>query len=139
MDRQRFEDLADAFGGDVARWPVNEQSAALTVISAQPVWAEGVLAKASHLDQALDEWRPGEVGHALREAVIAQAPAALRRARYMTWVLGVTAGLGLAGASVAGLAVGVYLAVHSSQAQIGSPDMLSPEDAVAADVSEYGA
>ena len=139
MDRQRFEDLADAFGGDISRWPVSEQPAALIVVSAQPVWAEGVLAQASNLDQALDEWRPGEVGHALREAVIAQAPQAVRRARYMTWILGVTAGLGLAGASVAGLAVGVALAVHSSQALIGVADQISPDDAVTVDLSEFGA
>jgi len=54
MDPNRFRDLADAYGGDLERWPAAERAAAATL--AQTAEAEAILTEAAALDAALNAW-----------------------------------------------------------------------------------
>jgi hypothetical protein len=109
MDRARFEELAEAYGGAVARWPAEARGAAQAFLSAEPEAAREILARAESLDAALDAWRPMPVRHELRERVVARAPRAIRGAEWLSWVLGAGAGAGLAMACAAGLVLGVFM------------------------------
>jgi hypothetical protein len=109
MNRDRFEALAQAYGGSVARWPAGERDAAAVLMTAEPDFARAVLAEAGALDAALDAWRPQAVSHELREAVIAKAGLARARPGLRGWLWGAGAGAGLAAACAAGLIMGVAL------------------------------
>ena len=109
MDRERFEELAEAYGGAVARWPTAVRADALAFAAAEPRAAREILARAESLDAALDAWRPMAARHELRERVIAVAPRAIRGAEWLSWVLGAGAGAGLAAACAAGLLLGIVL------------------------------
>ena len=74
MTHERFEILAHAYGGDIARWPAAERDAAALLMAAEPEFARIVLADAGELDAALDLWAPLAVTATLREAVVASAP-----------------------------------------------------------------
>jgi hypothetical protein len=106
MSRERFEALADAYGGDVARWPATEREAAAALMVEDAAFARGVLAEASRLDAALDEWRPLAVTPALRQAALAATPKARRRGVLATWGVRVGLGAGLAAACAMGVLVG---------------------------------
>lgn len=109
MDRTRFEELAEAHGGAVARWPAEVRAAALAFVDREPEAARLALLRAEALDAALDMWRPMPVSHALRERTLAAAPGALRRTEVLSWLLGAGAGAGLAAACAAGLVLGVLV------------------------------
>ncbi|MES2895689.1 MAG: hypothetical protein V4759_06640 [Pseudomonadota bacterium] len=126
MTPERFETLAEAHGGDVARWPDVEREAAAALMIAQPALAQGVLARAATLDAALDAWAPMAVTHDLRERVVAAAPAARRRGRLSAWFWGAGLSAGLAAACASGLAVGVALY-----------DVSQPDEAVSAVLAGY--
>jgi len=102
MNRERFEALAEAYGGDLRRWPAAERDAAAAKRAAEPAFAEAVLVQAGGLDAALDEWRPLAVTADLREAVVGAAPALRPRRLLARWALGA----GLAGACALGVMVG---------------------------------
>lgn len=129
MTHERFEVLAQAYGGDIARWPVSERDAAALLVAAEPEFASIVLSEAGELDATLDLWAPVAVSAALREAVIASAPAHRRRWGLNVWFLRAGVGAGLAAACAAGLVVGVVL---SDLAQAPAP-----EDTVSAAISNY--
>ena len=109
MTRERFEALAEASGGDMARWPNADWDAAAMFAAREPEAAARILATAAQLDEALDGWAPLAVSHRLREAVIAAAPAARARRGLGGWIWRAGAGAGLAAACAAGLVVGVML------------------------------
>lgn len=109
MNRERFQDLAQAFGGAVARWPAAERDAAAELMAAEPDFARTVLSEAEALDAVLDAWPVQIVAHELREAVIAQAGRARAQTGPWSWVWGAGAGAGLAAACAAGLVMGVTL------------------------------
>jgi hypothetical protein len=98
---ERFQELADVYGGVIARWPdaVREEA---RIMALEPRCA-ALLASASALDQALDSWAVEPASPAARERAVAALPASRRglgvRAR-LWW-----AGLGLA-AALAGAAAG---------------------------------
>jgi hypothetical protein len=104
---ERFQDLADAFGGDVARWPEADRAAGLAFARAEPSATAAILAEASALDRLLAASPGPAPSLALREAVIAAAPRPRRRAIDRRWV-----GLGasLAAASIAGVLAGAAAA-----------------------------
>lgn len=108
MTHERFEALAEAYGGEIARWPAAERDAATLLMAQEPDFASAALSAAADLDAMLDAWRAPAAGHALREAVIAAAPAK-RRAGVRGWFWRAGVGAGLAAACAAGLAVGVRL------------------------------
>jgi len=121
MNRDRFQDLAHAFGGAVARWPAAERDAAAELMAADPDFARTVLAEAEALDAVLDAWPSPIVTHELREAVIAQAGLAGRRVGSLGWIWGAGAGAGLAAACAAGLMMGVSLYGRQTTATTEEP------------------
>ena len=126
MSPQRFEILAQAYGGDVARWPSAEREAAGALMIEQPRLAAAALARAGELDAVMDAWTPMPVSHALRERVIAAAPAPRARNRIVAWFWGAGLGAGLAAACVAGLVVGVAIS-----------DVAQPDESVSAALDGY--
>ena len=114
MDRQRFAALADAFGGDIARWPPAARDAARQFSETQESAAARVLGAAARLDALLWESAVAPPGSALRERVMRAAPkaSALSPKLQQTWRWLVGAGIGgvLASACAAGLATGVAVA-----------------------------
>lgn len=110
MTRQRFEDLADAYGGDLRRWPEGEREAGRALAAADPD-AAALLREADRLDALLDAAPRLAASHALREQVIAAAAGAGlgRRRRGAIGVLTWLSGAGWAAAACAGVAFGVVL------------------------------
>lgn len=113
MDRARFEALAEAFGGDVTRWPEAERGAALALLADQPALAREVLAAATRLDGMLDALPAPAAGAALRGRVLAAAPMARPARSWRRWLTGAGVGFGLATACAAGLVAGVSAAQPS--------------------------
>jgi hypothetical protein len=76
MDRERFEHLLAAYGGDLNRWPAEERAAAAAQ-AAQDATAATALRDARALDRALNEARD-DVGDtsALAARIVAHAPRA---------------------------------------------------------------
>ncbi len=108
MDLTRFETLADAYGGDLRRWPAQERAAAEALLAAQPQAARAVLADADALDALLHASPTPAVPHVLREAIAAAAPkAGVARVRtgFGFWL----SGAGLAAATVSGVIVGASM------------------------------
>lgn len=137
MKAERFEELAQAYGGVIARWPDAEQDAAYAFMAREPDVADAALAEAMVLDEALDGLPVPAVSSALRDRVIASAPtpragrSALRR-----WLAGAGVGVGLAAATAAGVVAGVSLTAaappsdEAMLAQIYGPgDLLADEEA----------
>ncbi|HBU62841.1 MAG: hypothetical protein CMH91_09750 [Oceanicaulis sp.] len=54
MKPDRFSELADAFGGELSRWPSDEQARAQAFLSAEPELAQALLDEAAALDALLD-------------------------------------------------------------------------------------
>ncbi len=106
MNSERFEALAEAFGGEVSRWPAAEREAAAALMLARPDWAAGVLALAGELDVRLIAYPTRGGTPELVERIVAAAPRS-RKARWVAWLLPAGMGAGLAAASVAGFVVGL--------------------------------
>jgi len=118
MDETRFGELADAFGGDVRRWPEGEREAARAWIDAHPLEAERALFDARQTDAVLFASPTPMVSMALRDRVIAaasvRAQAAWPSLRKLLWI----GGVGWAAAACAGVMVGTTLSGHlATQAQ----------------------
>lgn len=109
MTRERFQALADAYGGDVSRWPADVRDAALARLTADPEHARGVLARAGDMDALLDGWAPQPVGADLRDRILASAPRPRRTGGFAAWLGRAGLGAGLAAACVAGVVVGARL------------------------------
>ena len=120
----RFQELADAYGGVIARWPAPDRDAAR--VTAMHPAAAAILAQASLLDETLDAWQLAAPPARLRDAVLARAPdripgrtpdrTIVRRAR-LWW-----SGVGIA-ATLAGATAGI-----AAVAMLGPID--APSDAV---------
>ena len=106
MNSERFEALADAFGGEVSRWPAAERDAAAALMLARPDWAAAVLALAGELDVRLLAYAAPRGAAELVERIVAAAPRS-RKARWVAWLLPAGMGVGLAAASVDGFVVGI--------------------------------
>lgn len=109
----RFEALAEAYGGDVSRWPVQTREAAALTIAEAPAVAGRILAAAGDLDAALDAWRPAPASHVLRETILAAAPRPRRGLGLGSWLARAGLGAGLAAACAAGVVVGVEVSALS--------------------------
>jgi hypothetical protein len=103
MNRERFQTLADAYGGDIARWPEAQRAAAREFTHAEPAWTAARLAEAAGLDAILAQPAPGVAGD-LVGRVLAAAPRPLPR-----WWTRWLAPAGLAAACAAGLIVGAQV------------------------------
>lgn len=129
MTHERFEILAQAYGGDIARWPVAERDAAALLMAAESEFARIVLSDAGELDEALDLWAPMAVSADLRQAVINSAPSMRRRWGLRSWFMRAGVGAGLAAACAAGLIVGVKLSDAAQPVQT--------DETVSASLSNY--
>jgi hypothetical protein len=116
MNLDRFQTLADAFGGSITRWPVDVQDAAFAFTAASPDAAALALAAARDLDDDLDGAERFSPGAALRQRIIDAAPTARRplRTPFQRWLAGAGVGAGLAAATAAGLIAGVNLSAASA-------------------------
>ncbi len=110
----RFEELADAYGGVVARWPEQHRESAIRIAS-QPA-GRVILERASALDGALDAWRVAPPGQLLRERVIVSAPAPTEKliTRARLWWSGVGIAAALAGATAGTAAVAIPAPVDAT-------------------------
>ncbi len=126
MTPERFEALADAFGGDLARWPDAERDAAAAMLAAEPAWAGATLARAGELDAVLDAFAAPRADGALAERIAAAAPA--RRRRWRVWLAPAGLGVGLAAACAAGVMLGV---------QLGAPQPAGGESLMTAADDEF--
>ncbi|MBL8554654.1 MAG: hypothetical protein JNL41_10285 [Phenylobacterium sp.] len=115
MTPDRFETLAEAWGGEVARWPAAEREAAATLMAEQPAWASAILARAGDLDAALDVFAAPRASGALAERIVAGAPKP-RAARWVGWLIPVGMGAGLAAACAAGVLVGAQVSAPAAGA-----------------------
>jgi hypothetical protein len=102
MDAKRFEALAEAYGGDIERWPAGERPAARAYRLTDPLYTGEILAVAQALDGLLSASPEPLFAGVLRERLLAQAPRrpAWRGAR--AWL----SGAGLAAACAAGVLFG---------------------------------
>ena len=107
MTVERFEDLAAAYGGEIARWPEGEREAARALLAAQPERLNAVLTEAAGLDRLLDLAPAQHPDAVLLGRLIAAAPQPVNRAR--RWIAGLGAALGLSAAAFAGVSVGVMI------------------------------
>lgn len=112
MTYERFETLADAYGGDLRRWPEAEREAGRALLDSDPR-AAVLLRDADGLDALLDAAPRPAPSHALREAVIASAAGAGLKARRrgpgpLAWL----SGAGWAAAACAGVVFGITLTSH---------------------------
>ncbi|WP_460811744.1 hypothetical protein [Luteimonas pelagia] len=114
MTLDRFRALADAWGGDLSRWPVSDQAAAEVILATTPA-ARAVLDDARSLDALLGHDVVASLSTGLRRAIVLAADARLEAGFWKTlW-------RELGGARIAGpaLAASVVLGVAASA-------MLSP-------------
>jgi hypothetical protein len=131
MSLERFEDLAEIYGGEIARWPEGEREAARALLAAHADRLKPVLADATRLDRLLDLAPAQSADAALLGRLIAAAPQAPNTAR--RWIAGLAAALGLSAAAFAGVLVGVSIAGH---AQPEAPVVTARADTITAvDVS----
>ncbi|MBO9545666.1 hypothetical protein [Caulobacter sp.] len=122
MDFERFEDLAEIYGGEIARWPEGQREAARALLAANPERLSPVLASAAQLDRLLDLAPAQSVDAALLGRLIAAAPQATGAAR--RWIAGLGAALGLSAAAFAGVLVGVSLA-GQAQPPVAAPAVVT--------------
>lgn len=114
MTREQFQALAEAYGGEIARWPAALREAATLFAAAEGEWAQAVLAREAELDAALDELPRATAPAALYERIVADAPGPRRRARWRLWLTPAGLGAALAGAAAAGLVLGVQVGERRS-------------------------
>ena len=112
---ERFRELADAYGGVVARWP-EEHRVAAALVAGHPE-AVAILSDALALDEALDGWRVALPPHPLSERIVANAPSPARGrfARVRLW----WSGIGIA-ATLAGAAAGAVTVVLVAPSEAGT-------------------
>ena len=107
MTPERFAALAEAYGGDITRWPDAEREAAKAWLSEHPA-ADAVLSAERRLDDLLDAWPRSSPSAQLLDRVIAAAPGVRAAARVLRWMTGAGVGLALAGAAACGVAIGAF-------------------------------
>ena len=105
MAIERFEDLAEIYGGEIARWPEGEREAARALLAIEADHLAPVLAAAAGLDRLLDLAPAQGPDAALLGRLIAAAPRPA--AAGPRWIAGLSAALGLSAAAFAGVFVGV--------------------------------
>ena len=109
MKMDRLEALAQAYGGDLRRWPADQRAFAESLIAVDPA-ARSVLDEAAALDRLLDASPAVAPSADLAARVLAGAPQRRARGRMgrLTWFLGA----GWAAAACAGMVAGVGLTNH---------------------------
>ena len=112
MKVERFQELADAYGADMRRWPATDRAAAEALRLAEPVMTGQLLLHAARTDALLQTSATPQVSMALRDRVMASATAAGLSPRRVQWIAGRIAwlsGAGWAAAACAGVVFGLNL------------------------------
>ena len=102
MTPERFETLADAYGADLARWPLADRAEAERWLAQTP-GAAVVLLRARRLDEALASFETKPVTADLQRRIVT---ALLRRRVLAARLRGWVSGLGAVGVLGAGAAAG---------------------------------
>ncbi|WP_184717217.1 hypothetical protein [Caulobacter sp.] len=128
MTFERFENLAAAYGGEIARWPEDQREAARALLAAEPARLSPVLLEAAGLDRLLDLAPAQRPDAALLGRLIAAAPSPANTAR--RWIAGLGAALGLSAAAFAGVSVGVMIGgqVQPAPAAVAQADTVTAVD-----------
>ena len=129
----RVRELAEAFGGDPARWPESDRAAAEAWIAAHPTRAWRLLEEAGALDRLLLAWEAPRPTEDARARVQAAAPDQVRRALRRSWVLTLTGGAALAAACLAGILAAPRLVDPVVVPATAAPAYASDSDAVLAE------
>ncbi len=115
MTLDRLTVLADAWGGDLRRWPVAEQAAAERLLAVDPA-ARALLDEATAFDGLLSTSPQPRASAVLRDRVIAAATHAGLKPRPARrfWLdrLVLASGAGWAAAACAGVVAGLSLTTH---------------------------
>jgi len=101
MSAERFAELADAYGGDIARWPQPVRAAAREY--AKNSGADVTLERAADLDALLDTYVLKTAHEGLHGRIVAKLA---RRSRIRNWFRFGSAGVGLVGIGIAGALAG---------------------------------
>ena len=136
MTKAQFQALAEAYGGEIARWPAAVREAAAVLAAAHAEFAQAVLSRERRLDEALDTLPRAVASRELFERVVASAPARLRRPRWLSWLVPAGVGTALAGATAAGLILGVQLSQATAVSTEASAQAVTDLDVLS--VSEEG-
>jgi hypothetical protein len=117
VKRQRFEELAQAYGGDIARWPAKVREEASLLAAAEPEFTRAVLSAEDRLDATLDELPRAVAPATLFESIVASAPPLSRRNPWRLWIAPAGLGAGLTAVAVMGVMLGAQLGgSHSAEA-----------------------
>lgn len=119
----RFRALADAYGGDVARWPESCREAASRLGTTPDGVA--ILAQASALDSHLDAWRTSGPPVAFSARVAAGGAVATRKlaTRLRWWWSGIGVAATLVGAVAGTAAVAMVAPVEPSSSSTSFGDV----------------
>jgi hypothetical protein len=144
MTVERFTTLADAYGGDLRRWPAAERDAARAFQSRESAVARRVLEAAAELDRHLYAASVPAPAPLLRELILAGAPRAPRRLgfsgafawlRYPAWL---APGAGVAAACCAGAILGLTASHHAETQLTADTVLVASADLAAADPESSG-
>lgn len=133
MTLEKFEDLAEIYGGEIARWPEGEREAARALLAADPERLSSVLAEAAQLDRLLDLAPAQSADAALLGRLIAAAPQAPNTVR--RWLACLGAALGLSAAAFAGVLAGVSIAGPAQSPAVAPVVTARADTLTAVDVS----
>lgn len=136
MTKDQFQELAEAYGGEIARWPEPLRDEAALLAAAEPAFAQATLAREASLDAALDALPRPHASTALHDRILAAAPAARRRRPRLFWLAPAGVGAALAGVAAAGLLLGVQLGERSTVSADASAQAVADLDVSA--VAEEG-
>jgi hypothetical protein len=137
VNRERFEELARAYGGEIARWPAELRDEASLLAAAEPAFARAVLSEEARLDAALDDLPRAPASAGLFEAIVAAAPTSRGRRRSGLWGWWIAPlGAVLAATAAAGVIVGVQIGVENARSAEASAQSVADLDvsAVSAEV-----
>ena len=131
MTPERFRDLANAYGGNVQRWPTSEQADAQALIDCHHATALDALHEARWLDTQLDSHCLAPAPAELVRRIIASGVPPARRSfwsRHTDWL----SRIGFVGAGLAGIAAGmlvVSLGLPVRNASDALPSIFEQSDA----------
>ena len=109
MDKLKFEELAQAYGGEIGRWPAKMRDDAALLVAAEPDFARAVLARESELDAVLDDLPRVTASADLFERIVTSAPPLRPRLRWSLWIAPAGLSAGLAAIAAAGVMLGAQV------------------------------
>ena len=137
MTKDEFQQLAETYGGEIARWPQWEREDAALFAAQEPAFAQAMLAREASLDAALDALPRTPASREVYDRILADAPAERRRRRpWRLWLAPASVGAALASVAAAGLILGVQLSRQSAVSAEASAQAVADLDVSA--VAEEG-